>query len=57
MARIFESTNKGRRSIKLTTDDVISVVREYQRVVNQYKNIDNIRDCLENTVIYIPEDV
>ena len=57
MARIIESENCVRRMIKLSTDDILSVVREYQRYVNQKTDYMQTRDVLENTVIYIPEDV
>ena len=33
MARIIENEAGKRRLIRMSTDDVISVVREYQRVV------------------------
>ena len=57
MARIIESENCIRRMIKLSTDDVLSVVREYQRYINKKTNYVQIRDVLEDIVIYIPEDV
>ena len=57
MARIIESENCVRRMIKLSTDDIIAVVREYQRYINQKTDYMQTRDVLENTVIYIPEDV
>ena len=57
MARIIESENCVRRMIKLSTDDILSVVREYQRYINQKTDYMQTRDVLENTVIYIPEDV
>ncbi len=57
MARIIESENCIRRMIKLSTDDILSVVREYQRYISKKPDYIQIRDVLENTVIYIPEDV
>ena len=57
MARIIESENCIRRMIKLSTDDIIAVVREYQRYISKKTDYIQIRDVLENTVIYIPEDV
>ena len=57
MARIIETTTGGRRIIKLSTDDIISVVSEYQRIVSRGTNYTETRDSLENNVIYIPEDI
>lgn len=57
MARIIESQNGGRRIIKMSVDDIISIVREYQTIVPRFSNIKEIRDCLSDTVIFIPEDV
>lgn len=55
MARIIESTTGERRIIQLSTNDIISIVQEYQQLTNRYKHIKEIRDILENKVIYIPE--
>ena len=57
MARIIESAAGGRRIVKLTTDDVISVVKEYQNIVRRKTDYIQTRDMLEDTVIYLPEDV
>lgn len=57
MARIIESETGSRRIIKMSTDDVISVVREYQKHVKFRKNYEEIRNQLEDCVIFIPEDV
>lgn len=57
MARIIESQNGSRRIIKMTADDVISVVRDYQRIVPRFSNLEEARDYLSDTVIFIPEDV
>ena len=56
MARIIESENGGRRIIKMSTEDVISVVKEYQRIVPRSSHFEDVRDFLSDTVIYIPED-
>ena len=56
MARIIETEN-GRRMIKMSTNDIISVVQDYQRFVPRFCGIDEIRSHLEDRVIYIPEDV
>lgn len=57
MARIIESTNGTRRIIKMSAEDVISVVRDYQRIVPRFSDIETARNYLSDTVIYIPEDV
>jgi len=57
MARIIESATGNRRIIKLSTDDVISVVREYQNVISKKTEYFQTRNLLEDTVIYIPEDI
>lgn len=56
MARIIESTDGGRRIIKMSTDDILSVVQDYQRIVPRFSNTENARNYLNDTVIYIPED-
>lgn len=57
MARIIENETSSRRIIKMSTDDVINVVREYQKHVKFRKNYEEIRNQLEDCVIFIPEDV
>ncbi len=57
MARIIETENSTRRIIKLSTDDIISVVQAYQTTRQKATDIDEIRNRLEDTVIFIPEDV
>lgn len=57
MARIIESLNGGRRIIKMSTDDIISVVKDYQRIVPRFSSETDARDILSDTIIYIPEDV
>ena len=54
MARIIESG--GRRLIKMSTDDILSVVQDYQRLVPRFSTAEDARDYLSDTVIYIPED-
>ena len=56
MARIIESQNGGRRIIKMSVDDIISIVKEYQMIVPRNSNAENIRNYLSDTVIFIPED-
>ena len=57
MARIIENENSQRRIIKLSTSDIISVVQEYQRIVPRQADYSETINFLDDTVIYIPEDV
>ncbi len=57
MARIIESQTNTRRIIKMSVDDIISVVKDYQRIVPRFSSIENARNYLADTVIFIPEDV
>ena len=57
MARILESSTGLRRTIKLSANDIISIVQEYQRITGKLKNIEEIRDSLENTILYLPEEL
>ena len=56
MAKIIEN-DYGRRMIQMSVDDIISVVREYQRIVQHPKTYEGIRDLLGESCIFIPEDV
>jgi len=56
MARIIETENK-RRIIKMSTDDIISVVKDYQRIVPRFSTEENARNYLADTIIFIPEEV
>lgn len=55
MATILENTQ--RRLIKLTTDDILSIVREYQRVTKHKKSYDEIRKTLKEHTMFLPEDL
>lgn len=57
MARIIENETGARRLIRLSTDDILSVVKDYQRVVPRFSSYEDARDFLADTVIYIPEEV
>ena len=57
MARIIESFTDKRRIIKLSTNDIISVIKDYQRIVPRGINSESVREYLEDTVIYLPEDI
>ena len=57
MARIIESIDGGRRVIKMSTEDIISVVMDYQRIVPRFSSIEDARDYLSDTAIFIPEEI
>ncbi len=54
MARIIE---RERRLIKLSVDDVVSVVREYQQICKKSCCYEHTRELLANVEFYIPEDL
>ena len=53
MARILEN---DRRIIKLSVDDVLSIVREYQQICHKSCCYEHTRELLSKTDFYIPED-
>ena len=57
MARIIESSTSARRLIKLSTEDILSIVRDYQAVVPRYSDIEDVRSYLQDRNFFIPEDV
>ena len=57
MARIIDSSTSQRRTIQLSTDDIISVIQEYQQLTKGFRYLEEIRDILENKVLYLPEEV
>ncbi len=56
MARIIETKSK-RRIIKMSADDIISIVKDYQRIVPRFSTESDARNYLQNDIIFIPEDV
>ncbi len=56
MAHIIE--NKiGRRLIRLNTNDILDIVREYQRSVCGISDYSGIINKLDSIELYLPEDV
>lgn len=56
MARILD--NKfGRRNILLTTDDVLMIVREYQRASYGVHSYKKLRQRLNNSKFFLPEEI
>jgi len=56
MARILEN-EKGRRTIVLTTDDVLVLVKEYQAITKGLHSYDEIRVALNNNKLFLPEEI
>lgn len=56
MAQIITTQNCKRRTIRLSSNDVISIIKEYQQ---RMKGADssNVLDVLGNNVFYLPEDL
>ena len=54
MARIIEGE---RRIIKMSVDDILNIVREYQTICHKSCCYEHTRELLKNANIYIPEDV
>lgn len=55
MAKIIEN-EVGRRMIKVSTDDVISLVREYQTLTKGVTEYERVREILSQNCLYLPEE-
>jgi len=56
MATIIENNTK-RRTIKLSVEDVISIIQQYQTVTRGHTEAPVVRDIIKNSNFYVPEDV
>lgn len=56
MAKIITTQNCKRRTIRLSSEDVISIVREYQQMMRGADS-ESAKDVLANNVFYLPEDI
>lgn len=56
MAKIIENTT-GRRAIRLNTNDIINIVREYQNITINAESYEEIRSLLNKSELYLPEDI
>ncbi len=56
MAYILEN-KKGRRLIRLNTDDIINIVREYQLITNGAVSYEQTRKLLNAAQLFLPEDM
>ncbi len=55
MATIIENQS-GRRLIRVSTDDIISLVKEYQNICCTTNTYEETRKELDKKDFYIPED-
>lgn len=53
MAEIIEGK---RRIVRLSVDDVLNIVREYQQITKKSCCYDHTRELLSKTPFYIPEE-
>lgn len=56
MAKIIDTVGIKRRTIRLSTNDIISIIREYQQLTKGLRYSDDIYDILSDNIIYIPEE-
>ena len=54
MAKIIEGE---RRIIRLTVDDILNIVREYQQLTRESCCYEHTREILKKNALYIPEEV
>lgn len=54
MAKIIESK---RRIIRLSADDVINIVRQYQQICYKSCCYEHTRELLKKNPVYIPEEI
>ena len=56
MVKILETSNL-RRTVKLSVDDIIAVIKQYQAVTQGKIHPTIVRDLLKNSDFYLPEDL
>lgn len=54
MAKIIENE---RRIIRLSVDDVLNIVREYQQLTKNSCCYEHTREILSKNTMFIPEDI
>lgn len=54
MARIIEG---DRRIIKMSVDDILNIVREYQVITHKACCYEHTRELLEKADFFVPEDL
>jgi len=55
MAQIIENMH-GRRLVRVTTDDIITLVKTYQEIAINSQSYEDLRKKLNESDIYLPED-
>lgn len=56
MAIIIENKH-GRRNIRLNTNDILEIVREYQNISQGSSSYGEIREKLNKIDFYLPEEI
>lgn len=56
MAQIIENLH-GRRLIRVSTDDLITLVKKYQEIALKSNSYEELRNKISQDNIYIPEDL
>lgn len=54
MARIIDSQ---RRIVMLSTDDILNIVREYQKLTHDSCCYEHTREILDKAKLFVPEDI
>ena len=52
-----ESIENERRMIRLSVNDVLNVVREYQKLTQNSCCYEHTREILQKNAMYLPEDI
>ncbi|MBO5948701.1 hypothetical protein J6Q66_07695 [bacterium] len=56
MATIID-VNSKRRMVKMSVDDILCVISQYQTLINSKYDYEKIRDVLSQNAFYLPEDL
>lgn len=54
MARIIEGE---RRIVRLSVDDILNIVREYQKLTRESCCYEHTREILSRNTLFVPEDM
>ena len=41
----------------MSTEDILCIVKDYQRIVPRFSTVEEAREYLSDTVIFIPEEI
>ena len=56
MATIID-VNPKRRMVRMSVDDVLCVISQYQTLINTRYDYEKTRDILSQNAFYLPEDL